>query len=109
MTGRRSDDDRAPVQTFRNRQSSLVGGALGPPPCMHRGPNWSALRTPSQRGAGCGVRQRSSPTGAAAKGTPLKTRISGLLPEVPEINPVSTRTVSEIVAAAALVEPCALT
>src|SRR2546421_633095 len=42
--------------------------------CMARGANWSALRTPDQLTTGCGGLHRSSPTGGAAKGIPLKLR-----------------------------------
>ena len=38
--------------------------------CMHRAPNWSALRTPFQFLTGCGGFQRRSPTGGAANGMP---------------------------------------
>src|SRR5262245_15670742 len=41
---------------------------------MHRGPNWSALRTALQFLTGCGSRQRRSPTGGWPKGIPLKLR-----------------------------------
>ncbi len=47
---------------------------------MHMGPNSSALRTPFQGATGLGARQRSSPTGGAAKGRPLKTVMSGFVP-----------------------------
>ena len=40
---------------------------------MHCGPKRSAGRTPCQLAAGCGSFQRSSRTGGAAKGMPLKS------------------------------------
>src|SRR5581483_10883327 len=42
--------------------------------CMHRGPNFSALRTPVQFLGGCGGFQRKSPMGGSAKGIPLNSR-----------------------------------
>src|SRR4051812_4343902 len=55
------------------------------------GPNWSAGRTPLHGAGGCGGRQRSGPTGGAAKGTPLYT----VMPRdvvTPASSPPSTRT-----------------
>src|ERR1700676_5473019 len=104
MTGRRSEVEAAAVHTFRYRQSSLVGVALPrpppPPPCMHRDPKASALRIPSHLATGCGARHRNDPTGGAANGSPLKTRTSALIPDVPDTRPASTRTGSEIAGAA---------
>src|ERR1039457_1124933 len=49
--------------------------------CTHCGANLSAGRRPSHFATGCGGRQRSSPTGGVAKGTPLKTvRPSSFVP-----------------------------
>src|SRR5262249_27793009 len=102
ITGRRSEADFAPVQTFKYRQSSLLGGGAAPPrpppPCVHLGPNSSAFRTPVQLVTGCGGRQRSGPTGGAAKGIPLNTRISEPAFDVPSIKPVSILTGSLIAA-----------
>ena len=41
---------------------------------MQDGPNVSALRARTNSSAGCGSRQRRSPTGGCAKGIPLKLR-----------------------------------
>src|SRR5581483_56105 len=100
MTGRRSLADFAAVQTFRNRQSSLMCGAGPRPPaaCIQMAPNSSALRMPSQCGAGWGGFQRKSPTGGAANGIPLNTRTSASLPATPDIRPVSIFTGSFIAA-----------
>ena len=62
------------VQTFRDRQSSLGPASrntMSPKifPCMQRGPNSVAFRTPSHAFAGGGSFQRSAPTGGAAYGT----------------------------------------
>ena len=83
------------------------------PPCMHRAPNCSAFRTPSQCAAGCGGFQRSSPTGGAAYGIPLKTRTSAVVaPAAPETKPASVRMVSgiaaDIIALAATRAPVAM-
>src|SRR6185503_19496917 len=48
---------------------------LGRGACMQMGPNLLASRTPLQLAAGCGARQRRSPTGGAAKGIFLKTEM----------------------------------
>src|SRR5207244_2390349 len=96
--GRRSENDFAPVHTFKYRQSSLVGGAGAPPrpppgaPCRHRGLNSSALRMPSHFATGCGGLQRRAPVGGAAKGMPLKAAIPELVPDVPVIKPESVLT-----------------
>src|SRR5262249_38327183 len=73
------------------RQSSLIFGAGPRPPavCMQIAPNSSAFRIPSQRAAGCGARHLRFATGGAANGMPLKTRISALVPALPEICPES--------------------
>ena len=65
---------------------------------MQRGPNASALRTPSHFTAGCGAFQRSGPTGGAANGMPLKTRTSVLLPAAPDTSPEPVFTGSLIAA-----------
>src|SRR5437588_5137186 len=79
ITGR-LPSSQAGVHTFSERQSSLVTGCAAPKRvsrgdgfCMETGPNSTHSRTPSHGGAGCGGRKRSSPTGGAAKGMPLKT------------------------------------
>src|SRR5262249_44774235 len=61
--------------------------------CTQLSENFSALRTPSHFAGGCGGRQRSSPTGGAAYGMPLKTRTPGTELATPSSNPPSTRTV----------------
>src|SRR5512142_2544346 len=48
---------------------------LGRGACMQMGPNLLASRTPLHLAAGCGARQRRSPTGGAAKGMFLKTEM----------------------------------
>src|SRR6059058_4272816 len=63
---------------------------------MHSAPNASAFFTPFHAGGGCGAFQRSSPTGGAANGMPLKTRTPSTA--VPAISPPSTLTVSEAAA-----------
>ena len=45
---------------------------------MQVGPNLSALRTPVQFFTGCGSRQRKSPMGGCANGSPLKLRTPSL-------------------------------
>src|SRR6516162_6628144 len=60
--------------------------------CIQLAPNLSAVFTPVQETTGCGSRHRSLPTGGAAKGMPLKTRIEGSLPRAPEIWPPVTAT-----------------
>src|SRR6266568_3715438 len=56
--------------------------------CTQLLPNSADLRTPVHGTAGCGARQRRSPTGGAANGMPLKTEIDGSLPATPESRPV---------------------
>jgi hypothetical protein len=79
--------------------------------CMQRGPNLSALRTPCQLPAGCGGFQRSSPTGGAAKGTPLKLRTPVLLSAAPSsVPPVSlTRSWAKAPAASVAIKRVAIT
>src|SRR2546421_2573069 len=60
--------------------------------CMARGANWSALRTPDQLTTGCGGLHRSSPTGGAAKGIPLKLRSPESGSEVPSMMPLVVMT-----------------
>src|SRR5438552_5482142 len=97
MTGSFALDEDAAVQTFIYRQSSLVGGGAGaparpppPPPCMQRGPKATAVFTPSHFAGGCGVFQRSGPTGGAANGMPLNTRIAASVPAAPDTMPASS-------------------
>src|SRR5690242_5952876 len=73
MTGSFSLADLAGVQTFRYRQSSLTGAVLpwDRGGCMQASANASAFLTPDQGLTGAGDFQRRSPTGGAAKGTPL--------------------------------------
>src|SRR5437588_2743879 len=82
-TGLFSVDEFAPVHTFRYKQSSLIG-SLGiknsalhmlkgaGDACIGLGPNVSHFFTPVHGAASCGAFHLSSPTGGAAKGTPLK-------------------------------------
>ena len=68
-------------------------------PAVHGAPNASALRTPSHLAAGCGARQRFSPSGGAANGMPLNTRTDGCVVAVaPARRPVSILTCSGIIA-----------
>ena len=101
ITGRRSEADAASVHTLRYKQSSLIGVAVDVAPprppapplgCMHRAPNWSAERTPAQLRTGCGGRHRNGPTGGAANGMPLNTRMLAVLPAIPDTSPASMRT-----------------
>ena len=55
--------------------------------CMQRAPNSVAFRTPSHDAGGCGAFQRSSPTGGAANGMPLKTRTSDEATAAPSTAP----------------------
>ena len=71
ITGRFSEAEAAPVQTFRDRQSSLnlhsgLGTTCRGSVCGQKLPKVSALRTPCHGTGGCGARQRRSPTGGAA-------------------------------------------
>ena len=73
MTGRRWLARALPggVKTFRYRQSSdVLAWPNGETDWAQCGANWVASRTPLQRAAGCGGRQRSEPTGGAAYGIP---------------------------------------
>jgi hypothetical protein len=62
---------------FRYRQSSLIAGGTSPgidtPFCMQAGAKLVAVLTPFQWSTCRGARQRRSPTGGAANGTPLNT------------------------------------
>ena len=49
--------------------------------------------TPSQGSAGCGAFQRSSPTGGAAKGIPLKIRTVESILNAPSTSPFSVETI----------------
>src|SRR5205823_2571640 len=87
----------AGVHTLRERQSSLMPlerKLISPKrgSCMARGPNWSALRIPDQFVTGCGGFHRSSPTGGAAKGIPLKLRSPESGSEVPSMMPLVVMT-----------------
>src|SRR5215207_5451885 len=62
--------------------------------CMQRGPNFAAARTPFQLLTGCGSRQRSSPVGASAKGTPLKARTPEPWRPAPSTTPSAVLTLS---------------
>ena len=66
---------------------------------MHWGPYWVASRTPVQALAGCGGRQRRSPTGGAAKGMFLKLVTAPAV--APLSSPSATLTVSDAKAGAA--------
>src|SRR5262245_56474344 len=61
-------------------------------PWTHRVPHSFAGRTPFHGVAGWGAFQRRSPTGGAAKGTPLKRRTDGSVPTVPSRTPPVTVT-----------------
>ena len=63
ITGSGRADAAAGRQTLIVRQSSDFGIS---PACRHDGPNAAASLTPVHAGTGCGMRQRSAPTGAAA-------------------------------------------
>src|SRR5271169_3115098 len=76
MTGKAPRGRSAGAQTLTQRQSSSGGvprgaASLGNGSCMQSWPYWSATRTPFQGAAACGERQRRSPVGGAAYGTPL--------------------------------------
>src|SRR5437016_6547967 len=58
-------------------------------------PILSACRTPFHLGIGCGAFQRRSPTGGAAKGTPLKIRTVRSALVVPATTPASVFTSSD--------------
>ena len=57
--------------------------------CIARGPNFFAARTPSQFATDCGGFQRKSPTGGAAKGTPLNARTFVAPLYVPSTTPLA--------------------
>src|ERR1035438_10226498 len=59
---------------------------------MHRGPKWSALRTPFQFLTGWGSRQRRSPTGGWPNGMPLKLRTPSLGASVDSRMPLAVLT-----------------
>ena len=83
------------------------GGGPKPRPCMQLAPNSVAWRTSVHFAAGCGGRHRSSPTGGAAKGIPLKERTPSAA--TPCSSPVSTRRVAGAGDCAAGVTPTAAT
>ena len=58
--------------------------------------------TPFQLLTDCGAFQRKSPTGGAAKGIPLNETTSDFESFMPEINPLSIRSVSDKLFALAL-------
>src|SRR4051812_36201208 len=60
---------------------------------MQLAANASALRTPLHGAGGCGARQRRSPVGGAANGTPLKTAIAPSAAVTPARSPSATRAV----------------
>src|SRR2546429_3454106 len=64
--------------------------------CMARGANWSALRTPDHFATDCGGFHRSSPTGGAANGIPLKLRSPESGSEVPSMMPLVVMTRLEV-------------
>src|SRR4051812_38416268 len=68
MTGRRFAFRGA--QTFRYKQSSLFGLVIQVAVCEHAGAKARTVLMPFHGATGCGLRQRSSPSGGAAKGTP---------------------------------------
>src|SRR5579884_2013592 len=75
MTGSLSFALLAAVQMFSVRQSSLIGAdgsRRTEASCMQTGPNRAVSRMPCHRAARAGGLQRSSPTGGAAYGMPLK-------------------------------------
>ena len=90
---RRRSDTGSPRSRWRTRLTRPV-------PCGQREPGTSASRTPLQAAGGCGERQRSSPTGGAAYGIPLKDRKVGLT--CPLTAPDCVPTVSETANAGAL-------
>jgi hypothetical protein len=63
-------------------------------PCIGLGANALHSRMPFQAFTGCGAFHLESPTGGAAKGTPLKIYMLPLL--VPEINPASVLITSNV-------------
>src|SRR5471030_3048890 len=92
MTGRLCADGLAGFHTFKYKQSSLgvpTSGAasLTNGNCMQSGPYSLAERTPCHAVAGCGARQRKSPTGGAANGMPLNAMTPSCT--LPRTTPVS--------------------
>src|SRR3954447_15657456 len=74
-TGRRAAPSTAGVQTLSDRQSSPMvtrrfARRSGLMSCGGIGPNRAASRSPDHDFTGAGERQRRSPTGGAAYGTP---------------------------------------
>jgi hypothetical protein len=97
ITGRRSRAGApagAAVHTLSVRQSSLVFAAHSPPGtrCGHAGPAAVAARSPAHGATGCGGRQRRSPTGGVANGTPRNTRTPAAESSRPTSVPASTVT-----------------
>src|SRR3984957_598981 len=80
-------------KTLIVRQASVFGTSSVV--CGHSGPNFVASRTPLQCCAGCGSRQRSLPTGGAAKGIPLKLTTPPA--STPRTCPLSIRTTGALV------------
>src|ERR1700733_6704212 len=78
MTGLcRRSGCRLVVNTFRNRQfSDVLAWPNGDAAWGQCGPNCVASRTPFQRAAGCGARQRSAPTGGGGDGRAGKSPIA---------------------------------
>src|SRR5579859_4665221 len=76
---------------------------------MHRGPNWSALRTAFQFLTGWGSRQRRSPTGGWPNGMPLKLRTPSLGGAVDSRMPLAILTRSEANAGCIAAAPTAIT
>src|SRR5260370_525687 len=107
--GRRAAAGPAEVQALKYRPSSLIfgesarstatftGTRLGARCCMQTLPNPAASRIPDHGSGGCGSRQRSGPTGGAAKGMPLNARTPDFN-VTPEINPLLILTGSGIAA-----------
>src|SRR6516162_3403497 len=100
MTARRSSADLAGVQTFKYKQSSLIGlsgrsrkiMSEKTGNCMQRDPNSLAFRTPFQGRTGCGAFQRNSPMGGAAKGIPRNARTPGEAAFTPSTIPLDVFT-----------------
>src|SRR5882672_129967 len=96
MTGRSSSSCRAGCQMFRNRQSSLPTAVLSVvaivsskrlfapglnrrPFCTQALPNFCVSRGFFHGSGSAGGRQRSSPTGGLAKGTPFHAKVPSFL------------------------------
>src|SRR6185312_3241340 len=89
----------AAVHTLRYKQSSLASDdrkimSSQICTCIGRSPKAVASRTPAHGLTGCGSLHRSSPTGGAAYGIPLKTR-TPLLSRAPRTTPLAVLTSSE--------------